>query len=130
MPFSSSIKRALPAAIGGAVALAALSATPATANSSGWWYSSSSAAKGYYNDLSGRTTACDLKRDGYKAVTQILDSHGYLVTSVTDANGSGTCTWRDLSLFEGTHQIRVCLAKAGTTRPVKCGSAHKFYARQ
>lgn len=129
MSLSGYFKRALPAAIGGAVAIAALSAAPASANSSGWWYSSNNAAKGYYNDLSGRTTACDVKADGYKAVVQILNADGHLLTSVTDSNGNGTCAWRDLDLFEGTHQIRVCIAK-GSARPVKCGTAHKFYAHQ
>lgn len=125
MSLASYVKRSLPAVIGGAVAIAALAAAPASA-SSGWWFNSNNAAKGYYNSGNGRVTACDVKSDGRAAVTEILTADGHLLTSVVDAQGSGTCAWKTPVLFEGRHKIRVCLQK-GSAR-IQCGATHDFYA--
>ncbi|MFF4902557.1 hypothetical protein [Streptomyces sp. NPDC001068] len=118
-------QRALPALVGGAVAVAALSA-PADA-SSGWWYSSGHGASGYYNHVSQRATACDIKTDGYKAVVQITRATGTWYSVATDSHNDGACTSETPSpLFEGaTKKIRVCVQK-GSSKPVKCSAAHEF----
>lgn len=117
-------KRTLPVVVGGALAATALSTVSASA-SSGWWASSGGGAEGYYNHVNGRVTACDIKTDGYRAAVQILASDGRLLTTVSDSYNNGNCSWRTPTLFEGTHKIRVCVAKS-KARPVKCSAAHTF----
>ncbi|MGW4551967.1 hypothetical protein ACWEN4_37365 [Streptomyces violaceorubidus] len=124
MPVPHFIKRSLPVALGSALAVAAISATPASA-SSGWWYSSGNGASGYYNHVNGRVTACDIKTDGYKAAVQVLRMDGSVITTVTDSYNNGSCSWRTPTLFEGRHKIRVCIQKS-SARPVNCGAAHEF----
>ncbi|GAA3083071.1 hypothetical protein ACFQ0X_22045 [Streptomyces rectiviolaceus] len=121
---SGFFKRALPIALGGALAATALSTAPASA-SSGWWASSGNGAQGYYNHVSDKVTACDVKTDGRKAVVQILANDGRLLTTVKDSYNNGSCSWKTPTLFQGTHKIRVCVAK-GKARPVKCSAAHTF----
>ncbi|MFE9437013.1 hypothetical protein [Streptomyces sp. NPDC006640] len=117
-------QRALPALVGGAVAVAALSA-PAAA-SSGWWYSSGDGASGFYNHVSQRVTACDIKSDGYKAVVQITRATGTWYSVATDSYNDGSCSSKAPTLFEGaTKRIRVCVQK-GSSKPVKCSAAHEF----
>jgi hypothetical protein len=123
MLISRVIKRTAPLVLGGAVAVT-LCATPASA-SSGWWYSNSGGAKGFYNHINGRVTACDVKTDGYSARVQILTYDGYLLNSITDRLNNGRCSWETPTLFAGEHKIRVCLVK-GNAKPVKCGAAHRF----
>ncbi|GKQ33586.1 hypothetical protein ACFVOR_34935 [Streptomyces sp. NPDC057837] len=124
MLISRALKRTAPLALGGALAVTLLT-TPAFA-SSGWWYSNGGGAKGFYNHVNGRVIACDIKTDGYSAVTQILTKDGYLLTSVVDKLNNGACSWRTPTLFEGEHKIRVCLVKSGQ-KPTKCSPAHRFY---
>lgn len=121
---SDFFKRTLPIAVGGALTATVLSAATASA-SSGWWASSGSGAEGYYNHVNDHVTACDMKTDGYRAVVQILADDGRLLTTVTDSYNNGNCSWRTPTLFEGTHKIRVCVAK-GKVLPVKCSAAHAF----
>lgn len=119
------IKCTIPLALGGAVAVAAVSIAPASA-SSGWWQSKGGGAEGFYNHIDDRVTACDIKSDGYKAAVQILASDGRLLTTITDSYNDGRCSWKTPTLFQGTHKIKVCVKK-GKARPVKCGAAHSFY---
>lgn len=103
----------------------ALSVTPASA-SSGWWSSQGGGAKGYYNHVSERVTACDVKSDGYRARVQIWSMDGRLLHSVTDSYNDGQCAWKTPALWD-KRKIRVCVVK-GDGRPVKCGAKHEFAA--
>ncbi|MEU5900336.1 hypothetical protein [Streptomyces venezuelae] len=100
-----------------------LSAAPASA-SSGWWSSKGGGAKGFYNHIDQRVTACDVKSDGYRARVQIFSMDDRLLHSVTDSYNDGRCTWKAPALWS-KRKIRVCVVK-GNGRPVKCGAKHEF----
>lgn len=121
-------RRSLPVTLGGALAVAALCTTPASA-SSGWWFSQGKGAEGFYNHVDGRVYANDIAKDGYFAVTQILTyPNGYSVTSVTDTGANNGSSWRTPNLYQGgDYMIRVCVAKYGQT-PTKCSDRHWFEA--
>ncbi|MFI6372409.1 hypothetical protein [Streptomyces sp. NPDC050546] len=118
--------RTMPIALGGALVATALSAGSASA-SSGPWRSTGGGGQGFYNSVNGQVSACDIKTDGYKAVVQIFANDGRLLTTTTDGYNNDSCSWKTPVLFEGTHKIKVCVQK-GNARPVKCSSAHAFYA--
>ncbi|GAA2965018.1 hypothetical protein [Kitasatospora cinereorecta] len=104
----------------------AVSTTPASAASSGHVYSSGSGAEGWYYYGSERVYACDIKTDGYKAVTQVFSKSDRLLVTVTDTYNNGTCSWKKPTLFEGTHKIRACVQK-GSAAPTKCGPKRSWY---
>ncbi|MGW0868758.1 hypothetical protein [Streptomyces sp. NPDC002611] len=122
------VMRTVPAVLGGALAVAALSATPASA-SSGWWTSQGKGAEGFYNHVNGRVYANDIKTDGYSAVTQILTyPSGHLITSVKDKLNNNAGSWITPRLHQGgDYMIRVCVVKSGH-KPTKCSTAHWFEA--
>ncbi|WP_330351710.1 hypothetical protein [Streptomyces sp. NBC_00582] len=124
MRISRALQRTAPLAIGGALAVA-LATTPAAA-SSGWVTSNGGGAEGIYNSYNGRVSACDIKTDGYKAVTQVFGFGDRLLLSVQDTLNNGRCSWKTPTLFEGTHTIRACVMKTGKA-PTKCGPKHEFY---
>jgi len=126
MNFARTLKRALPAAaLGGALALT-LGTTPASALSSGYVYSSGRGAEGWYYYGSERVWACDIKTDGYSAVTQVFSKDDRLLVSVKDTLNNGSCSYKKPVLFEGTHKIRACLVK-GSQAPTKCGAKREWY---
>lgn len=104
-----------------------LAATPASANSSGWWTSPGKRAEGFYNSLSGRVYANDIKADGYNAITQVRTAkHGYFVVDVTDKVANNGGSWKTPTLYsEVRFKMRVCVYKTGH-KPTKCGSWHEF----
>ncbi|MFD0253715.1 hypothetical protein ACFVGX_22675 [Streptomyces sp. NPDC127113] len=123
----------LPRARAGAVVAAAtvalaggLAASPASAASSGYVYSSGKGAEGSYYYGSERVYACDIKTDGYKAVTQVFSRDDRLLVTVTDTYNNGSCSWKKPTLFEGTHKIRACVQK-GSAKPTKCGPKRSWY---
>ena len=120
------IKRTVPLAVGGALAVGALATTPASAASSGYVYSSGRGAEGWYYYGSERVWACDIKTDGYSALTQVFSKDDRLLVSVRDRLNNGTCSWKKPVLFEGTHKIRACLVK-GNQKPTKCGAKREWY---
>ncbi|MGW3424479.1 hypothetical protein [Streptomyces phaeochromogenes] len=126
MPISSFAKRVAPALLGGALVVTALSAAPASAASSGYVYSTNRGAEGWYYYGNERVNACDIKTDGYAAVTQVFSKDDRLLVTVRDAKNNNSCAWKTPTLFEGTHKIRACLQK-GSAKPVKCGSKKEWY---
>ncbi|MFI6341098.1 hypothetical protein [Streptomyces sp. NPDC050535] len=122
------LRRTVPVAAGCALALT-LSMTPASANS-GWWSSYYGGAKGYFTADGDKTTACDVKTDGYLALVQIITIRGSLLYRVADTFNDGKCTSRNASYFDlqegATYQISVCVVKTGGT-PRRC-HAHDFTA--
>ena len=127
MSIARLIKRTIPLALGGALTVAALATTPASAYSSGWWTSQGKGAEGFYDSNSGRVYAGDLKRDGYSAITQVRTvRNDYYVTHVVDKSVNGHGAWKTPSLYRGVnYKIRVCVFKPGH-RPTKCSAWHGF----
>ncbi|MER7688660.1 hypothetical protein [Streptomyces sp. NPDC097610] len=130
MQLARAFKRPVPVlALGGACALT-LSTTPAAANS-GWWYSDYRASKGYFTANGDKTTACDIRSDGYKALVQILTVNNSLLYRVADDLNNGKCTSKNASYFnlqEGaTYKIEVCVVKTGG-RPLDCSTPRAFTA--
>ncbi|MFJ8158386.1 hypothetical protein [Streptomyces sp. NPDC094468] len=117
-------RRTVPLTVGAALAVAALSMTPASADS-GYWFSSNSGASGKWVSAGKKVTACDIRADGYMALVQILTINGSLVYSRTDVDVDGKCTTSHKGLFEGSYEIRVCTVKTGG-RPVNCSVTHDF----
>jgi hypothetical protein len=113
-------------AAGGALALAGLAATPASAASSGHVFSTNRGAEGWYYHGNERVYACDIRTDGYSALTQVFSKDDRLLVSVRDTFNNNKCSWKTPVLFEGTHKIRVCLVK-GNQKPTKCGSKREWY---
>ena len=105
---------------------AGLASTPASAASSGHVFSSGRAAEGWYYYGSERVYACDIKTDGYSALTQVFSKDDRLLVSVKDTRNNGECSWKKPVLFEGTHKIRACLVK-GSGKPTKCGAKREWY---
>ncbi|MET9083197.1 hypothetical protein ABZX77_15085 [Streptomyces sp. NPDC004237] len=118
------LSRTVPVALGTALALAALSTTPAAADS-GYWFSTNGGASGKWTSAGKKVTACDIKKDSYMALVQILTINDSLVYSRTDKDVNGKCTTSHKGLFEGRYQIRVCTVKTGG-RPVNCSVEHEF----
>ncbi|MEV6147038.1 hypothetical protein [Streptomyces sp. NPDC051992] len=110
------------------VALAGgLAASPASANSSGWWTSPGKRAEGFYNSLTGRVYANDLKKDGYSAITQVRTANkGYFVVDVRDKLANNGGSWDTPTLYSGVRfKMRVCVYKTGH-KPTQCGAWHEF----
>ncbi|MEU3855072.1 hypothetical protein [Streptomyces sp. NPDC029554] len=117
------------AAAGAAMLGLALScglAGPAAAASSGHVFSNGGGAEGWYFSGSERVWACDLKSDGYSALTQIFSRDDRLLVSVRDTKNNGLCSWKKTDLWSGTHKIRACLVK-GSQKPTKCGAKKEWY---
>ncbi|MFC4468933.1 hypothetical protein ACFPH6_31160 [Streptomyces xiangluensis] len=115
-------------AVVGALGLAltaGMSATPASADSSGRVFSRGGGAEGWYYYGSERVYSCDIKRDGYSALTQVYGYGGRLLVSVKDQRANGACSWKKPTLFEGTHKIRVCVVK--NAAPTKCSAKREWY---
>jgi hypothetical protein len=104
-----------------------LAATPASANSSGWWTSQHGRAEGFYNALTGRVYANDIKKDGYSAITQVRTArNGYFVVDVRDKVANNGGSWKTPTLYAGVRfKMRVCVYKTGH-KPTQCGSWHEF----
>ena len=121
-----SIRRSLPIALGGALTVAALATTPASA-SSGWWTSQEARAEGFYNSVNGHVYANDLRKDGYSAITQVRTArNGYYVVDVTDKLANNQGSWKTPTLYRGVvFKMRVCVVKSGQ-KPTKCGAWHQF----
>ncbi|MFD4555253.1 hypothetical protein ACFWP5_13200 [Streptomyces sp. NPDC058469] len=120
--------RARAGAVIGALSVAlvtGLAATPASANSSGWWTSPNKRAEGFYNSLTGRVYANDIRKDGYSAITQVRTAkHGYFVVDVKDKVANNGGSWKTPTLYSGVRfKMRVCAYK---TKPTQCGSWHEF----
>ncbi|MET9914841.1 hypothetical protein ABZZ74_50660 [Streptomyces sp. NPDC006476] len=124
------IRYSLPVALGAAATVAALATSPASADS-GWWYSTNGGAKGRFIAAGDKTTACDIKADGYLALVQILTINNSLLNRVADTKVDGKCTTKGASYFDlqdgATYKIEACTVKTGG-RPVNCSSAHQFTA--
>lgn len=101
-------------------------AGPASAASSGHVFSNGRGAEGWYYSGSERVWACDIKSDGYSAVTQIFSRDDRLLVSVRDTKNNGQCSWKKPDLWSGTHKIRACLVK-GSQKPRKCGAKKEWY---
>jgi hypothetical protein len=120
-PISNFAKRAVPAVLGSALVVTALSAAPASAASSGYVYSTNRGSEGWYYHGSERVWANDIKADGYAAVTQVFHRDGRLLVTVRDTGVRNGGSWKKPTLFAGTKKIRACLQK-GNAKPVKCGA--------
>jgi hypothetical protein len=105
---------------------AGLAATPASADSSGRVFSNGRGAEGWYYYGSERIYACDIKSDGYSALTRVFAKDGRLLTSVKDNRNNGACSSKKPTLFEGTHLIQVCVVKTGQA-PKKCSAKVDWY---
>ena len=100
--------------------------TPASAASSGHVFSNGRGAEGWYYYGSERVYACDIKTDGYSALTRVFSKDDRLLVSVRDTLNNGNCSWKKPVLFEGTHKIRACLVK-GNHAPTRCGPKREWY---
>lgn len=120
------LRHTAPVAMGSALAVAALATTPASAASSGHVCSNGRGGEGWYYYGSERVYACDIKTDGYSALTQVFSKDDRLLVSVRDTKNNGACSWKKPVLFEGTHKIRVSLVK-GSQKPTKCGAKQEWY---
>ncbi|MFD4475994.1 hypothetical protein ACFWPU_07745 [Streptomyces sp. NPDC058471] len=122
----SRLKHILPAvAVGGLLTLTAT--TPASADG-GWWYSrdNPTGAKAYFKEHGDKVTVCDIDKDGYKALVQVMTGNGDLAYQFHDNYDDGKCTSESArsgyDLFEDrTYKFRVCIVKIGT-RPMDCSS--------
>ncbi|MFK0154257.1 hypothetical protein ACIQVK_19555 [Streptomyces sp. NPDC090493] len=120
------LRRTVPVALGATLAAAALSTTPAAADS-GYWVSTNGGASGKWTTAGERVTACDIKVDGYMALVQILTLSDSLVYSQLDKDVDHKCTTTHKGLFTSPYKIRVCTVKTGG-RPVNCSAKHEFDA--
>ncbi|ATM24567.1 hypothetical protein SMD44_p10068 (plasmid) [Streptomyces alboflavus] len=122
------LKHLLPAvAVGSLLTLTAT--TPASADG-GWWYSSDhpTGAKAYFKEHGDKVTVCDIDKDGYKALVQVMTGTGSLAYQFHDNYDDGRCTSKSArsgyDLFEGrTYKFRVCIVKLGT-RPADCSGIY------
>jgi hypothetical protein len=80
----------------------------------------------WYYSGSERAYACDIKSDGYSAVSQIFSRGDRLLVSVRDTKNNGQCSWKMTDLWSGTHKIRTCPVK-GSQKPTKCGATKEWY---